>query len=86
MKDYIKQRVKESANHILLTHATIRQTAKFLKVSKSTIANDMTIRLLEVNPLVYYKVIDITADNKADRHNRGGESTKQKYRYIKGGE
>ena len=84
MKDYIKQRVNESANHILLTHATIRQTAKFLKVSKSTIANDMTVRLPKINNDVALKVTDIIADNKADRHNRGGKSTKQKYRYIKG--
>jgi len=86
MKDYIEQRTKEVANHILTTHETIRQTAKKFGVSKSTIENDITIRLLKVNPLVYWKVGYIIAENKAERHIRGGESTKQKYRYIKGGE
>ena len=86
MKDYIEQRTKEVANHILTTHETIRQTAKHFDVSKSTIENDITIRLLEINTLDCWKVSCIIAENKAERHIRGGESTKQKYRYIKGEE
>jgi len=86
MKDYIEQRTKEVANHILNTHETIRQTAKQFGVSKSTIENDITIRLTEINSDIALRVSSIVAENKAERHIRGGESTKQKYRYIKGGE
>jgi len=86
MKDYIEQRTKEVANHILTTHETIRQTAKQFGVSKSTIENDITIRLTEINSDIALRVAGIVAENKAERHIRGGESTKQKYRYIKGGE
>ena len=86
MKDYISQRTKEVAQHILNTHETIRQTAKQFGVSKSTIENDITIRLTEINSDIALRVAGIVAENKAERHIRGGESTKQKYRYIKGGE
>ena len=86
MKDYITQRTKQVAQHILNTHETIRQTAKQFGVSKSTIENDITIRLLEINTLDCWKVSCIIAENKATRHIKGGQSTKLKYRYIKGGE
>ena len=84
MKDYIEQRTKEVAQHILTTHETIRQTAKQFGVSKSTIENDITIRLAQINSDIALRVSNIVAENKAERHIRGGESTKQKYRYIKG--
>ena len=86
MKDYIEYRTKEVASHILTTHETIRQTAKQFGVSKSTIENDITIRLAEINSDIALRVAGIVAENKAERHIRGGESTKQKYRYIKGEE
>jgi len=86
MKDYIEQRTKEVAQHILTTHETIRQTAKQFGVSKSTIENDITIRLAQINSDIALRVSSIVAENKAERHIRGGESTKQKYRYIKGEE
>jgi len=86
MKDYIEQRTKEVASHILNTHETIRQTAKQFGVSKSTIENDITIRLTKINNDIALRVASIVAENKAERHIRGGESTKQKYRYIRGGE
>jgi len=82
MKDYIEQRTKDCAYHILTTHETIRQAAKHFNVSKSTIANDMTIRLPKINNDVALKVADIIADNKADRHNRGGQATHNKYKGL----
>ena len=82
MKDYIEQRTKEVANHILETHETIRKTAKKFGVSKSTIANDITIRLPKINEDTALKVFDIIANNKAERNIRGGESTRLKYKGI----
>ena len=86
MNEYIEQRVRNSALYILESHSTIRQTAKFFGVSKSTTANDITIRLTGINSDIALRVADIVAENKAERHIRGGESTKRKYRYIKGEE
>ena len=82
MKDYIQQRVKSSADYIIQTHSTIRQTAKYFNTSKSTTANDMTIRLPIINNYIYLKVTSIIADNKADRHNRGGQATHNKYKEL----
>ena len=84
MKDYIEQRVKESANYVLTTRATIRATAKHFKVSKSTTANDMTIRLLQIDNDVALRVADIIADNKANRNYRGGYATQIKYQKLRG--
>jgi len=82
MKEYIKQRTKQVAQHILNTHETIRQTAKQFGVSKSTIADDITIRLTGINSDIALRVADIVAENKAERHIRGGESTKLKYKNM----
>jgi len=85
LKDYIEQRTKQVAQHILNTHETIRQTAKQFGVSKSTIENDITIRLIEINSDIALRVADIVAENKAERHIRGGQSTKRKYMEVSNG-
>ena len=45
MKDYIQERVIEIAHYIIETGATVRETAKVFKVSKSTVHKDMSERL-----------------------------------------
>ena len=85
MKGYIEQRVMESSKYILQTHSTIRQTAKYFNVSKSTTANDITVRLPQINNNTALKVFDIIADNKANRHFRGGIATHNKYMNLRGG-
>ena len=40
MKDYIEQRAVEIANYIITTNATVRQTAKKIGISKSTVHKD----------------------------------------------
>lgn len=77
----VEQRVLETAEKFILqkeSHPTVRSMAKEQKVSKSTVYKDMTERLLECNPSLYKEVNDIIMQNKAERHIRGGEATKQK--------
>lgn len=50
MKEYIEERAIEIANYIIETNATVRQTAKKFRVSKSTVHKDVTERLLQINP------------------------------------
>ena len=38
---------------------------------------------LEENPALFEKVRSVLDKNKAERHIRGGEATKQKYIYLK---
>lgn len=79
MQDYIQKRVLEISNYILESGATVRATAGVFGVSKSTVHKDLTQRLPLINEMVALRVRDILENNKAERHIRGGEATKQKY-------
>lgn len=79
MKEYMEVRTLDAAKHILDNDATVRDTAKKLGVSKSTVHLDITTRLPILNPNLFTQVREVLDVNKAERHHRGGESTKQKY-------
>jgi putative DeoR family transcriptional regulator (stage III sporulation protein D) len=79
MQDYIEQRVLEISNYILETGATVRQVAKIFGVSKSTVHKDVTERLPYINRFIAREIKMILEKNKAERHLRGGEATRQKY-------
>lgn len=83
MKDYIRERVKEVANYIYETKATVRQTARIYGVSKSTIHKDVTERLLRIDAELADRVKRVLEFNKAERHIRGGEATRKKYKNMK---
>lgn len=83
VKDYIKARTIAEAIHIIQTGATIRETAKFFCVSKSTVHKDMHERLKEYDWLMYTKVQRVLQVNFEAKHIRGGISTKIKYDMIK---
>ena len=83
MRDYIVERVLSAAEYTLNNHSTVRETAKVLKVSKSTVHKDLTERLPKINPQLASKVHDILMTNKAERHLRGGEATRRLYRRLK---
>ncbi|MDI6869782.1 MAG: sporulation transcriptional regulator SpoIIID [Chitinophagales bacterium] len=80
MRDYIRRRVLEVGTYILNTKATVRQAAEVFDVSKSTIHKDMTERLPRVNRDLARRVKRVLENNKAERHIRGGEATRRKYR------
>ena len=80
LRDYISERVIELANYIIDTKCTVRQAAKKFGVSKSTVHKDVTDRLKGINFSLYKEVLPILATNKAERHLRGGQATKEKYK------
>jgi len=80
MQDYIRQRVLEISNYIVESRVTVRQAAKIFGVSKSTVHKDVTERLPEINEELAVKVRADLEQNKAERHLRGGEATKNKYK------
>ena len=82
MKDYIEERVLELAEYILETKATVRAAAKKYGISKSTVHQDITTRLSEINPGLAAEVKAVLDNNKAERHIRGGNATKEKYRRL----
>lgn len=79
MNKNIKNRVQNLANHIILTHQTVRQTACVYGISKSTVHNDVSCRLKNVDFLLYERVKKILEKNFEEKHIRGGESTRKKY-------
>ncbi|NLJ86872.1 MAG: sporulation transcriptional regulator SpoIIID [Firmicutes bacterium] len=80
MRDYILKRVLDIGDYIIDTQATVRQAAKVFGVSKSTVHKDMTERLPRISEELALQVKVVLEQNKAERHIRGGEATKKKYR------
>ena len=79
MREYIEERAVEIANYIIENNATVRQTAKQFRISKSTVHKDATERLPEINPFLAQEAREILDINKSERHIRGGLATKEKY-------
>ncbi len=79
VKDHIWQRVMAIGNYILTNGATVRDTARVFGVSKSTVHKDVTERLPKVNQHLATEVKKVLDYNKAERHLRGGEATRQKF-------
>jgi len=80
MQEYIRKRVLAVANYIIDNSATVRYTAREFNVSKSTIHKDVTERLPELDEKLAADVRRILEVNKSERHIRGGEATRKKYR------
>ena len=80
MQDHIKKRAMDIVSYIIESSSTVRQTADVFGVSKSTVHKDVTERLPQINKQLSSQVKHILDSNKAERHIRGGEATKKKYR------
>ena len=83
MRDDIERRACDLAVYILETNATVRAAADRFGISKSTVHKDLTERLREAEPTLYSQVRTVLDRNKAERHLRGGEATRRKYRKQK---
>lgn len=83
MNKKIEKRVIEESNLIIKDKKTVRETAKELNVSKSTVHKDMQDRLKEIDSELYKKVSKIFRYHIKIRHINGGEATKQKYLRLK---
>lgn len=79
MKEYIEERAVEAARYIVERKATVRQAAKELGISKSTVHKDITERLPGINPALAAQARQVLDVNKSERHIRGGMATKEKY-------
>ena len=79
----IKTRVLFESDLILNTKKTIREIAVIVKMSKSTVHNDLTSKLYKIDKNKYYKVKEILDYHKSVRHINGGNATKLKYKVLK---
>lgn len=79
----MKNREEQFAIYILNNNATIRKCAVFFGVSKSTVHNDLSKKLINSNRFLYYNVYKVLNKNLEERHLRGGEATRLKYLSFK---
>ena len=77
MSTKIIKRVIKVANYIISTKKTIRETAKYFNVSKSTIHKDLQERLSQIDINKYNDIKKIMEEHIEIRHLKGGESTRQ---------
>ena len=82
MKEYIEERTIEVAQYIIDKKATVRAAAKKFGISKSTVHKDITERLLQINKSLAHDVKLVLDENKSERHIRGGEATREKYKTL----
>jgi putative DeoR family transcriptional regulator (stage III sporulation protein D) len=68
------------ALYIIEHNATVRDAAKHFGVSKSTVHKDLAERLRHIDRALYVQVRAVLEQNKAERHLRGGEATRRKYK------
>lgn len=80
MKGQPEERAVTLGRYILEHKATVRQAAQAFGLSKSTVHKDVTRRLKAVHAGLYGEVREVLEENKAQRHLRGGEATRRKYK------
>ena len=85
MNNKIYKRVKNEAIYIINTKKTIREIAKLVKVSKSTVHKDLQDRLPEIDINLYRKVQEILQYHLEISHINGGNATKLKYEKLRKG-
>lgn len=85
MRTDMEARACDLALYILEHQATVRAAAKRFGISKSTVHKDLSQRLPGFNRPLYLQVKEILDRNKAERHIRGGNATREKYQQKRGG-
>ena len=80
---FIKKRIIAEALYIKNNKATIREAAAVFNISKSTVHKDMSERLLKIEPNLYLIVKEILTNNLKNRHLKGGEVTRSKYKMLR---
>lgn len=82
MKHSPQERAVALALYITEKRATVRAAASAFGVSKSTVHKDVTKSLRRLDPDLYDAARKVLEQNKEERHIRGGEATRRKYRGI----
>ncbi|WOV84678.1 sporulation transcriptional regulator SpoIIID [Sporosarcina jeotgali] len=81
MHEQIRRRCVRLGNLLIETGLTVRALAKATGYSKSTVHKDLTERLPNIDAQLSEEVAKILAYHKSIRHLRGGEATRQKWKF-----
>ncbi len=79
-----QERCVSLAQYMIDNKATVRNAGRVFGISKSTVHQDITVRLERVNPELHRQVRELLEQNKQERHIRGGLATKRKYSRQRG--
>ncbi len=79
MKQESRERALILGEYIIENRATVRAAAAEYGISKSTVHKDVSQKLPYISPSLFNEVREILAENKQERHIRGGMATKLKY-------
>ena len=69
-------------NYIVENKCTVRVASAHFGISKSTVHKDVTTDLRGINAALYLEVYKVLQQNKDERHLRGGEATRKKYKKV----
>ena len=83
MNEAKRNRVIYQARVMLDNKLTVREVAKIIGLSKSTIHKDLTEKLKYIDDDLFLEIAELLEYNKNIRHIRGGQKTKEKYENIK---
>ena len=82
MTEELQKRACAVAVYMIETGATVRATARYFGISKSTVHKDLSHRLKQYNYALYMQARQVLDLNKQERHIRGGMATKRKYQQM----
>ncbi len=80
-----RSRCRLLGEYIVNNEATVRNTAVYFGVSKSTVHKDVTEHLRKTDPILFDAVKEVLEKHKETRHLRGGEATRKKYLELRTG-
>lgn len=80
MKGNPEERAIEIGEYIVKSGDTVRGAAAKFGISKSTVHKDVTCRLRRLDTALWRQVMAVLDKNKKERHLRGGEATRRKYK------
>lgn len=85
MNSKIYKRIRLETEYILKENLTVREIAKNINVSKSTVHKDLHERLFDIDKNLFKKVDKIMQEHLEIRHINGGNATKMKYEKLRKG-
>ena len=83
MNEAKRSRVIHQARVMLEDRHTVREVAKIIGLSKSTIHKDLTEDLKIIDENLFEEISSLFEYNKNIRHIRGGQKTKEKFENMK---
>lgn len=78
-----EERIIEVAKYMVEHKATLRQTAKALNISKTTVHSDVRYRIFKLDPVLAMQVKEVIEYNKSVRSIRGGAATTRRYAALR---